>query len=200
MVSLNQRPLSLNTPSLKSFSLSASSCGFSQRICSCSLGFPGSLHSTNARIDFLLDVHTIDQFLNDRSSSGISASPDYAAASNHTFQVLAPKVVALPLVLSDGGVVGGNAVDEVAPSASTRSKRIALQKKAADAMVAAEDYARRFESGDLSAVSELPCISIRCIRVTLRAFCFRGLDSVTILVFLNFLKCEFLRLIASFGF
>ncbi|XP_040994816.1 uncharacterized protein LOC121241203 isoform X2 [Juglans microcarpa x Juglans regia] len=122
-----------------------------QRICSCSLGFPGSLHSANARIDFLLDVHTIDQFLNDPSSSGISASPDYAAASNHTFQVLVPKVVALPLVLSDGGVVGGNAVDEVAPSASTRSKRIALQKKAADAMVAAEDYARRFESGDLSA-------------------------------------------------
>ncbi|KAG7948339.1 hypothetical protein I3843_13G005000 [Carya illinoinensis] len=123
-----------------------------RRICFCSLGFPRSLHTAKGRIDFLLDVSRIDQFLKDPWR--IRPSSDKSAGENDTVQVLVPKVVApppLPPVVVDGGIGASNAVDELAAAASAQSKRIALQKKAAAAMVAAEDYARRFESGDLAA-------------------------------------------------
>lgn len=42
--------------------------------------------------------------------------------------------------------VSGDLVDE---SASMKAKRVALQRKGAAAMIAAEEYARKFESGDL---------------------------------------------------
>ena len=63
-----------------------------------------------------------------------------------TVQVPVPKVAPVPVV--DGGEAGGDAVDEAA-SVSAQAKRLALQRKAAAAMVAAENYARRVESGDV---------------------------------------------------
>lgn len=66
-----------------------------------------------------------------------------------TVQVAVPKVVAPPApavvaVVGDG--VGGEG-EEMLLSAQT--KRAAMQRKAAAVSMVAEDYARRFESGDL---------------------------------------------------
>lgn len=54
-----------------------------------------------------------------------------------------------------GGAGADGAADDALAAVSAQAKRAALQKKAAAAMVAAEDYARRFESGDV-AVSSPP--------------------------------------------
>ncbi|CAN1184609.1 Histone-lysine N-methyltransferase 2B [Linum perenne] len=137
-----------------------------RRICFCALGFPRDLHSDTSKSDFLLDVSRIEDLLTD--SSRIRAS------TRDTVQVLVPKVVpppappapvalpasisvpvpaaaALPVaVVADGD--GGE--DSEALSASAHTKRVALQKKAAATMVAAEDFARRFESGDAGAVTK----------------------------------------------
>ena len=66
-----------------------------------------------------------------------------------TVQVAVPKVVPPPPppVAGEGVVVVADA-DELSLSAMT--KRVALQRKAAVASMAAEDYARRFESGDFT--------------------------------------------------
>ncbi|CAN1342420.1 Histone-lysine N-methyltransferase 2B [Linum perenne] len=129
-----------------------------RRICFCALGFPRDLHSDTSKSDFLLDVSRIEDLLID--SSRIRAS------TRDTVQVLVPKVVpppappapvpvpaasALPVaVVADGD--GGE--DSEALSASAHTKRVALQKKAAATMVAAEDFARRFETGDAGAVTK----------------------------------------------
>ena len=63
-------------------------------------------------------------------------------------QVPVPKVAPDPT--GDGGG-GGDAVEEAA-SVSALAKRLALQRKAAAAMVAAEDYARKVESGDIAVI------------------------------------------------
>ena len=66
-----------------------------------------------------------------------------------TIQVAVPKVVPPPppeIVAVSGGGAGGDVVDE---SASMKAKRDALQRKGAAAMIAAEEYARRLESGDV---------------------------------------------------
>lgn len=70
-----------------------------------------------------------------------------------TVQVAVPKVVPPPppprqlqfAAAADGVPLAADAVDEVA---STKAKRVALQRKGAAAMIAAEEYARQFESGD----------------------------------------------------
>lgn len=60
-----------------------------------------------------------------------------------TVQVTVPKVVPPPPEVVP---VTGDVLDE---SASMKAKRVALQRKGAAAMIAAEEYARRFESGDV---------------------------------------------------
>lgn len=60
-----------------------------------------------------------------------------------TIQVAVPKVVPPP---PEAVPVSGDVLDE---SASMKAKRVALQRKGAAAMIAAEEYARRFESGDV---------------------------------------------------
>lgn len=74
-----------------------------------------------------------------------------------TVQVAVPKVIAPPPPLPQPPAVvdAPDGADDASAAVSAQAKRVALQKKAAAAMVAAEDYARRFESGDL-AVSFLP--------------------------------------------
>ncbi|KAJ7949187.1 Histone-lysine N-methyltransferase [Quillaja saponaria] len=112
-----------------------------RRICFCKLGFPRTLQSTKAQEEFLEEVVKIEEFLKD--PLGIRARE-----KDQTVQVVVPKIVPPPPQLQPviDGVVGGDGVDE---AVSAQTKRVALQRKAAAAMVAAEDYARRFESGDL---------------------------------------------------
>lgn len=72
-----------------------------------------------------------------------------------TVQVTVPKVVVPPpppvpaaTTPGEGGLGGGDGEDLLLLSAQT--KRAAMQRKAAVASMAAEDYARRFESGALA--------------------------------------------------
>ncbi|GAV86067.1 hypothetical protein CFOL_v3_29500 [Cephalotus follicularis] len=113
-----------------------------RRICYCSLGF----HSNLSKNHFLQEVDRIEEFLKD--PWGIRVLREA------TVQVSVPRVAPVivpppppPAVLV---VADGDAVEEAAAVSlvSTQAKRVALQKKAAAAMVAAEDFARKFESGD----------------------------------------------------
>ncbi|XP_019413954.1 PREDICTED: uncharacterized protein LOC109325831 isoform X2 [Lupinus angustifolius] len=110
-----------------------------RRICFCVSVFPRSLHN-NA---FLNDVTALRQFLSSDTTTYTSTS---------TVQVAVPKVLPPPPNLNpnpapDGGLppcADAAAMDE---SASMKAKRIALQRKGTATMLAAEDYARRLESG-----------------------------------------------------
>ncbi|XP_061352536.1 uncharacterized protein LOC133297404 isoform X2 [Gastrolobium bilobum] len=104
-----------------------------RRICFCTLGFPRALNLPNPTNGFLHDVDELRDFLAD------------TRRDDTTVQVAVPKVVPPPPPPPDGVPVGGDALDE---SASMKAKRVALQRKGAAAMIAAEEYARRFESGD----------------------------------------------------
>ncbi|XP_050384766.1 uncharacterized protein LOC126801456 [Argentina anserina] len=122
-----------------------------RRICFCPLGFPRSLATANSKASFLDEVVKVHDFLSD--PSGIRARDD-----GRTVQVVVPRVAPPPppptlpvpaVVVKDAVVVE----DESAAAATAQAKRAALQRKAAADMVAAEDFARRFESGDLSDTS-----------------------------------------------
>ncbi|OIW05550.1 hypothetical protein TanjilG_23336 [Lupinus angustifolius] len=104
-----------------------------RRICFCALGFPTSLHN-NA---FLNHVTALRQFLAADTPTNID-----------TVQVAVPKVLPPPPpppnLPPDGAPPCADALDE---SASMKAKRVALQRKGAAAMLAAEEFARQLESG-----------------------------------------------------
>ncbi|CAI9279010.1 unnamed protein product [Lactuca saligna] len=126
-----------------------------RRICNCKLGFPSELRSEKGQIEFLEAASRVD---------AIFKNPSLIYGKPKSVQVLVPKVVVaspppLPLpppiqaivtpnasaIVDVGGV--GDAAEELL---SAQTKRAAMQKKAAAASVAAEDFARRFESGDMA--------------------------------------------------
>ncbi|EOA29929.1 hypothetical protein CARUB_v10013022mg [Capsella rubella] len=111
-----------------------------RRICYCSLGFSRDLRGANAKYEFLNDVNRLEEFLKDPGVSSI-------ALDGRTVQVRVPKVVPSPAVSILGVGDGAGGVDEMAEEASAQKKRVALQRQAAVTVEAAEDYARRFESG-----------------------------------------------------
>ncbi|XP_073307862.1 uncharacterized protein [Primulina huaijiensis] len=111
-----------------------------RKICSCALGFPRRLQSEKGLKDFLQEVAGVEQFLNDPWL--------IKARENATIQVKVPKVFVSPAPLPqipETLAVGGGAGEG---DASAKVKRAALQKQVAAASSVAEDYARRFESGD----------------------------------------------------
>lgn len=121
---------------------------FSRRICFCPLGFAPALQNGGAKNEFLDGVLKVEEFVKD--PWGIRVRD----GKGTTVQVWVPKVVPPPPPVQPVGVVGealggADGVDEMAAAMSAQTKRIALQRKAAAAMIAAEDYARRFESGNL---------------------------------------------------
>ncbi|XP_039002149.1 uncharacterized protein LOC120128550 [Hibiscus syriacus] len=109
-----------------------------RRICFCSLGFPRNLLSTNSKKGFLQEVFQLEAFFKDPWGVRV--------AREGTVRVPVPKVAPIPA--GDGGG-GADTVEE-----SAQAKRFALQRKAAAAMVAAEDYARRVELGDITVASK----------------------------------------------
>ncbi|XP_073270069.1 uncharacterized protein [Primulina huaijiensis] len=122
-----------------------------RKICFCALGFPRRLQSEKGKIEFLQEVAGVEQFLKDPWL--------IKAREDATIQVMVPKVVGSavpatqpPQLPAAMGVGGGDSGEEVA-AASAQVKRVALQKQATAASLVAEDYARRFESGDLMQTS-----------------------------------------------
>nr|CAD1818444.1 unnamed protein product [Ananas comosus var. bracteatus] len=131
-----------------------------RRICDCELGFPGAVRSARERIGFLEEISLVEEFLRDPWILRKPAGPA-------TVQVAVPKVVPPPpsLQADDGGGGGtgvgsdgdgggsggagggGGGGEESAWAASVRARRAELQRQAAAASVAAEDYVRRLEAG-----------------------------------------------------
>ncbi|CAL0326187.1 unnamed protein product [Lupinus luteus] len=124
-----------------------------RRICFCPLGFPRASNN-----DLFNDVVSrLGVFVSD--PSGIRVSAD------RTVQVVVPKVVpppppppsqVLPPCHVVPAAVGVSAADcdlAVEEAASAQAKRVALQRKGAAAMIAAEEYARRFESPEFADTS-----------------------------------------------
>ncbi|KAI3742910.1 hypothetical protein L1987_60608 [Smallanthus sonchifolius] len=109
-----------------------------RRICYCSLGFPPELQNDDAKNEFLAEIARLKAFLDD---------PWLIKDEKKTVQVLVPKVTVAPqppVPVTASLVSDGGAAEEML---SAQNKRAVMQKKAAAALVA-EDYARRFESGE----------------------------------------------------
>lgn len=131
----------------------------SRRICFCELGFLRGLQSDRGQDEFLAQVLRIEEFIKDPWL--------LKAEANATVQVKVPKVVVVappplpppPVAVlkattvvipaKDAGGDGDGDGDEAALASSAQAKRMALQKKAAAASLVAEDFARRFESGEM---------------------------------------------------
>lgn len=114
----------------------------SRKICYCPLGFARGLQGEKGKNEFLEEVGKLEEFLKDPWL--------LRARENATIQVKVPKVVVVappPQSLAVGDA--GTDAEEAAAMLSAQTKRAVLQKKAAAASLVAEDYARRFESGDL---------------------------------------------------
>ncbi|KAL0719804.1 hypothetical protein Bca4012_069128 [Brassica carinata] len=113
-----------------------------RRICFCSLGFPRDLRgAADSKEEFLKGVHRVEDSLIDPWGSSSKAV---------TVQVRVPKVApaASITVVGDGRIVDEAAAEEEEEEeASAQKKRVSLQRQAAVTVEAAEDYARRFESG-----------------------------------------------------
>ncbi|KAK9068883.1 hypothetical protein SSX86_012999 [Deinandra increscens subsp. villosa] len=114
-----------------------------RRICYCSLGFPRKLQNDEGRKVFLDEIARLEAFLDD---------PWLIKDEKKTVQILVPKVVVAPhppltqmTVVPNRAVLDGGAAEEML---SAQNKRAVMQKKAAAASLEAEDYARRFESGE----------------------------------------------------
>ncbi|XP_027106877.1 uncharacterized protein [Coffea arabica] len=142
-----------------------------RRICYCELGFPRKLQKERGKEEFLGEVSRIEEFIKDPWL--------LKAEANATVQVKVPKVVVVappvpppppiaavqragaqvvpasvvpPVADGGGGGTGagaGAAVGDGDEAASAQTKRVALQKQAAAASMVAEDFARRFESGEM---------------------------------------------------
>ncbi|XP_021736150.1 uncharacterized protein LOC110702701 isoform X1 [Chenopodium quinoa] len=106
-----------------------------KRICFCALGFP-QINSGIA--DFEGGISRLNDFLKDPWIIRVKQGA--------TVQVPVPKVVPPPPPPPVAALVHGDDAEELL---SAQTKRVALQKKAAVASLAAEDFARRFESGAL---------------------------------------------------
>ncbi|KAI0516409.1 hypothetical protein KFK09_009084 [Dendrobium nobile] len=109
-----------------------------RRICYCELGFAGGLRSEKARRGFLEEIEVLEEFLRDPWIVRPGGAGDSAAQA--TVQVLVPKVEPAPVPVAYGGGDGDDAY-----SASAHAKRLALQRQAVAASLAAENYARKME-------------------------------------------------------
>ncbi|CAI9269772.1 unnamed protein product [Lactuca saligna] len=121
-----------------------------RRICYCSLGFPREVQNEKGQIGFLEEIDRLKAFLDD---------PWLIKDDKKRVQVLVPKVDVTPpppqlTVTPNAVVVDGGCEDAADEMLSAQNKRAAMQKKAAAASLVAEDYARRFESGDPEGVNK----------------------------------------------
>ncbi|XP_020574739.1 uncharacterized protein LOC110020825 [Phalaenopsis equestris] len=106
-----------------------------RRICYCELGFGRGLRSEKERRVFVEEIGVLEEFLRDPWLVRAGSVGDAAAV-----QVLVPKVDPVPAAAAYGGGDG-----EDAYSASAHVRRMALQRQAVAASVAAENYVRKME-------------------------------------------------------
>ncbi|GMH04410.1 hypothetical protein Nepgr_006249 [Nepenthes gracilis] len=114
-----------------------------KRICFCELGFPRKLQSGKGRSEFLEEITSLGEFLKDPWIVRVK--------ERGTVQVPVPKVV-LPPPPPVAVDIADGAAEELL---SAQTRRAVLQKKAAVASMAAEDFARKFESGSSDIPREL---------------------------------------------
>ncbi|KAG9456473.1 hypothetical protein H6P81_000981 [Aristolochia fimbriata] len=112
-----------------------------KRICFCTLGFSGRLKSETRRTEFLGEVLQVERFLRDQWPIRV--------LQEGTVQVAVPRIAPAVTVVDGGDGLAGDG-DEML---SAQTKRAALQRRAVAASLAAEDYARKFETGNLAEVS-----------------------------------------------
>ncbi|PIN27162.1 putative transcription factor HALR/MLL3, involved in embryonic development [Handroanthus impetiginosus] len=118
-----------------------------RKICFCPLGFCGRLRSEKGKNEFLEEVARVEQFLSDPWL--------IKGRENATIQVKVPKVVVSPAPPPPPPQFPADAVGDGGEKAAAMAadsghlKRVVLQKKAPAASMVAEDYVRKFESGDL---------------------------------------------------
>lgn len=122
-------------------------CPCSQRICFCTLGFPEALRTEDGRRGFLEDVCRLEELLPD---------PWFLRAGcRWTVQVPVPKVHvgagrSIEQGIGENGAVVAAGAASGEEALSLQMKRAAFQKKAVEASLAAEDYARRLEAGEVA--------------------------------------------------
>ncbi|KAM1422796.1 hypothetical protein ACFX2I_004888 [Malus domestica] len=116
----------------------------------CVRASPRTLATGNAKNSFLEDVLRVHDFLID--PSGIRAHHDGKTVQVAPLPPLFPQPV-MSSAVGDGYATAIVDDESIVAAASSQAKRAALQRKAAVDMVAAEDFARRFESGYLSDIS-----------------------------------------------
>ncbi|KAF8396147.1 hypothetical protein HHK36_017760 [Tetracentron sinense] len=112
-----------------------------QRVCFCTLGFPQNLQSDKGRKNFLDEVFRVEEFLRDPWL--------VRDKERSTVQVAVPRIVSPTVAVVDGFGGGGDGEELL----SVQAKRAAMQKKAVVVSLVAEDYARKFETGDLVDIS-----------------------------------------------
>ncbi|KAD7116934.1 hypothetical protein E3N88_04202 [Mikania micrantha] len=106
-----------------------------RRICNCDLGFPPELRSETGRNEFLEAAARVE---------AIFTNPGLIYGKPKTVQVLVPKVVVMPPATKT----------TVAPSiVATNVAAVVDGDRATVASASADDYACRFESGEMTVVS-----------------------------------------------
>ncbi|KAK9125302.1 hypothetical protein Scep_014148 [Stephania cephalantha] len=121
-----------------------------RKICFCSSGFPTKLQGEKARRGFLEEVFRVEDFLKDPWLLRPKIGDGDGGGVAGTLQVLVPRVVPPPPPPPLPPVVDDEFGADLGELLSERSKRAVLQKRGVAASLAAEDYARRFESGVLA--------------------------------------------------
>ncbi|CAN6440530.1 unnamed protein product [Victoria cruziana] len=130
-----------------------------QRICFCTLGFPEALRTEDGRRGFLEDVCRLEELLPD---------PWFLRAGcRWTVQVPVPKVHvgagrSIEQGIGENGAVVAAGAASGEEALSLQMKRAAFQKKAVEASLAAEDYARRLEAGEVADASGEASKEVMC--------------------------------------
>lgn len=118
-----------------------------QKICYCTLGFPGPLQTYQGKRAFLDEVDRLEVLL---------SNPELlAAGGRETVEVLVPRISISrrDYTTSTKKIYGGvgDADDDRDDRLSMQTKQMAMRKKAATiASLAAEDYSRKLEQGDFT--------------------------------------------------
>ncbi|GAB2260926.1 hypothetical protein Droror1_Dr00011781 [Drosera rotundifolia] len=111
-----------------------------KRICDCELGFRDPFRAVESRVRFVEEVLKLEELIRDPWLVRVREKA--------TVKVPVPKIVVVrDNVVGGGGAEGDGDEDVELEGLSGRDRRVVLQRRAAVASLANEDFARRFEAG-----------------------------------------------------